>query len=137
MRISDWSSDVCSSDLLQRSDTRSPRLRIRERVMAYEHPTRVGASRPNRRDLLTTTMLLGTGLLSGCTTVAAGGASAGAIRGEALIDDVAHRTFRFFWDTTNPANGLAPDRYPSKSFSTIAAVWVPLTPYLYAVRSVE
>src|SRR3546814_3102119 len=41
--------------------------------MAYEHPTRVGASRPNRRDLLTTTMLLGTGLLSGCTTVAAGG----------------------------------------------------------------
>src|SRR3546814_12269940 len=85
--------------------------------MAYEHPTRVGASRPNRRDLLTTTMLLGTGLLSGCTTVAAGGASAGALRGEALIDDVAHRTFRFFWETTNPANGLAPDRYPSKSFA--------------------
>src|SRR3546814_854775 len=102
--------------------------------MAYEHPTRVGASRPNRRDLLTTTMLLGTGLLSGCTTVAAGGASAGALRGEALIDDVAHRTFRFFWETTNPANGLAPDRYPSKSFASIAAVGFALTAYPYGVE---
>src|SRR3546814_8574540 len=104
--------------------------------MAYEHPTRVGASRPNRRDLLTTTMLLGTGLLSGCTTVAAGGASAGALRGEALIDDVAHRTFRFFWETTNPANGLAPDRYPSKSFASIAAVGFALTAYPYGVEQI-
>ena len=26
-----------------------------------------------------------------------------------LFNDIEHRTFRFFWDTTNPDNGLTPD----------------------------
>lgn len=41
---------------------------------------------------------------------------------EALLDDLEQRTFRGFWDTTNPTNGLVPDRWPSPSFCSIAAV---------------
>jgi hypothetical protein len=46
-----------------------------------------------------------------------------------LLDDVQHRTFLFFWETTNPANGLVPDRWPTPSFSSIAAVGFGLTAY--------
>jgi hypothetical protein len=45
------------------------------------------------------------------------------------IDDLQQRTFRFFWETTNPHNGLAPDRWPSQSFASIAAVGFALTAY--------
>jgi hypothetical protein len=45
----------------------------------------------------------------------------------ALLDDLSERSFRFFWDTANPANGLVPDRYPTPSFSSIAAVGFGLT----------
>jgi hypothetical protein len=46
-----------------------------------------------------------------------------------LIDDIAERTFRFFWDTANPVNGLVPDRWPTPSFCSIAAVGFALTAY--------
>jgi hypothetical protein len=46
-----------------------------------------------------------------------------------LVEDVQHRTFRFFWDLGNPANGLVPDRWPTPSFSSIAAVGFGLTAY--------
>lgn len=49
---------------------------------------------------------------------------------EALLDDIERRTFQFFWDTANPANGLIPDRYPTKSFSSVAAVGFGLTAYI-------
>ena len=45
----------------------------------------------------------------------------------AILDDLAERTFRYFWETAHPATGLAPDRYPTKSFSSIAAVGFALT----------
>jgi len=47
----------------------------------------------------------------------------------ALIDDVQHRTFNWFWETTNAKNGLVHDRWPTKSFSSIAAVGFGLTAY--------
>ncbi|HEX6642565.1 MAG TPA: glucoamylase family protein [Thermoanaerobaculia bacterium] len=47
----------------------------------------------------------------------------------ALLDDVQKRTFLFFWETANPANGLVPDRWPTPSFSSIAAVGFGLTAY--------
>ncbi len=40
----------------------------------------------------------------------------------AFVDTLSKRTFEFFWQTTNPRNGLAPDRWPSKSFSSVAAI---------------
>jgi hypothetical protein len=47
-----------------------------------------------------------------------------------FLDLVQERTFRFFWDSTNPNNGLVPDRWPTKSFSSIAAVGFGLSAYL-------
>jgi hypothetical protein len=49
--------------------------------------------------------------------------------GDALLDDVQRRTFQWFWDTTNAENGLVPDRWPTESFSSIAAVGFGLTAY--------
>jgi hypothetical protein len=46
-----------------------------------------------------------------------------------VVEDLAERTFEFFWETTNPANGLVPDRWPTPSFSSIAAVGFGLTAY--------
>ncbi|MFL5580951.1 MAG: glucoamylase family protein [Gemmatimonadaceae bacterium] len=48
---------------------------------------------------------------------------------EAFLDTLQRRTFDWFWDTTNPANGLVPDRWPTKSFSSVAAVGFGLTAY--------
>jgi hypothetical protein len=47
----------------------------------------------------------------------------------AFADTLSRRTFDFFWETTNPRNGLTPDRWPSKSFSSVAAVGFALTAY--------
>jgi hypothetical protein len=47
----------------------------------------------------------------------------------ALVEDVQRRTFQWFWDTTNSENGLVPDRWPTESFSSIAAVGFGLTAY--------
>ena len=51
-----------------------------------------------------------------------------------FIADVQRRTFRFFWETTNPKNGLARDRFPSPSPSSIAAVGFALTAYPIGVE---
>ena len=56
------------------------------------------------------------------------------LRGDALLDDVQKRTFLFFWETTNPQNGLVPDRWPTPSFSSIAAVGFGLTSYAVGVE---
>jgi hypothetical protein len=39
-----------------------------------------------------------------------------------LFDDIERRTFNFFWTTANPANGLVPDRWPSPSPASVAAI---------------
>src|SRR6266542_5755141 len=48
--------------------------------------------------------------------------------------ELQERTFRFFWDTANPENGLIPDRYPTPSYSSIAAVGFALTTYPIGVE---
>ena len=47
----------------------------------------------------------------------------------AFLDTLSKRTFNFFWETTNPRNGLTPDRWPTQSFSSVAAVGFALTAY--------
>jgi hypothetical protein len=47
----------------------------------------------------------------------------------AFYDDIEQRTFRFFWETVNRKNGLVPDRWPTPSFSSIAAVGLALPAY--------
>ena len=46
-----------------------------------------------------------------------------------FFDDLERHTFRYFWECTNSANGLVPDRWPTKSFSSIAAVGFGLSAY--------
>ncbi len=46
-----------------------------------------------------------------------------------FFDELEKRTFAFFWERTNPGNGLVPDRWPTPSFSSIAAVGFGLTAY--------
>ena len=53
---------------------------------------------------------------------------------QSLLDDLSARTFRFFWETGNPENGLVPDRWPTTSFSSIAAVGFALTAYPIGVE---
>jgi hypothetical protein len=53
---------------------------------------------------------------------------------DAMFDDLGQRTFRFFWETTNPDNGLAPDSWPSKSTCSIAALGFALTAYPIGVE---
>ncbi len=52
-----------------------------------------------------------------------------------LFRDIERRTFQFFWDTTNEVNGLTPDRYPSRPFSSIASVGFALTAYPIGVEN--
>src|SRR3546814_3987055 len=49
MRISDWSSDVCSSDLLVRHRVDGERVGGGQRVGRHDHPRRVGAPRSEER----------------------------------------------------------------------------------------
>ena len=51
----------------------------------------------------------------------------------ALFDDIERRTFDFFWANGNPANGMVPDRYPSASPASIAAIGMALTAYVIGV----
>jgi hypothetical protein len=52
----------------------------------------------------------------------------------AFLDTLQQRTFGFFWETTNPQNGLTPDRHPTPSFSSIAAIGFALTAYPVGVE---
>ena len=46
-----------------------------------------------------------------------------------FLDTLERRTFQWFWDVTNPENGLVPDRWPTINFSSIAAIGFGLTSY--------
>jgi hypothetical protein len=48
---------------------------------------------------------------------------------EALLDSLQRRTFDFFWERSDARTGLTPDRWPTPSFSSIAAVGFALTAY--------
>src|ERR1043165_5863521 len=54
-------------------------------------------------------------------------AACASARNPPLIDDVEQRTFHWFWDLTDARTGLVPDRAPTPSFSSIAAVGFGLT----------
>jgi hypothetical protein len=46
-----------------------------------------------------------------------------------LVADLEERTFLYFWDLAHPETGLVPDRWPTPSFSSVAAVGFGLTAY--------
>ncbi len=72
-------------------------------------------------------------LLSGCSRsnpppeppAADGAASETA----AFLDTLEARTFRWFWEQSDPQRGLTPDRWPTRSFASVAATGFALTAY--------
>jgi hypothetical protein len=80
-------------------------------------------------------------LLGGLSLCAAGSAPALALPARArhmavtpaqvdpVVADVQERTFRFFWDVADARTGLMPDRYPSRSAASVAAIGFALTAY--------
>lgn len=82
------------------------------------------AMRAMRSTLTTTTLLTGLALAA-CSA----DGPAGPRDQDRFLDDVQARTFRWFWDVTNPRTGLTPDRWPTQSFSSVAAVGFALTAY--------
>ena len=86
-----------------------------------------------RRELLEA--LLAVPLLA-CRTTASSPAplTLPPLSADALLADLERRAFDFFWETTDPATGLTLDRWPTPSFSSIAAVGFGLTAYVVGVE---
>ena len=76
----------------------------------------------DRRSLLKSSSLL----LAGCATAPIAARPPGL---PPFYEEIEKRTFRFFWETVNRVNGLVPDRWPTPSFSSIAAVGFALPAY--------
>ncbi|QXD15149.1 hypothetical protein GQ464_017355 [Rhodocaloribacter litoris] len=68
-------------------------------------------------------------LNAACDTERRASSETAGLRDDPFVEDLSARTFRWFWETTNPANGLVPDRAPEPPFSSIAAVGFGLTAY--------
>src|SRR2546429_5782598 len=60
--------------------------------------------------------------------------SALTTRQTAFLDTLERRTFNWFWERTDPNSGLTPDRWPTKSFSSVAAIGFALTAYPIGVE---
>lgn len=61
-------------------------------------------------------------------------ADASASSQQAFVEDLSRRTFDYFWDTTTVDTCLAPDRWPSNPFSSIAATGFAITAYAVGVE---
>jgi hypothetical protein len=48
---------------------------------------------------------------------------------DGFLDTLQIRTFNYFWECVDPETGLTPDRYPTKTFSSAAAIGFALTSY--------
>ncbi|WP_242140748.1 glucoamylase family protein [Sphingomonas sp. TREG-RG-20F-R18-01] len=92
----------------------------------------------NRRTVTATALLGGGGLAIELATPAMARGwrshSSRVSKLPVLFDDLEQRTFRWFWDTGNPANGLVPDAWPNPEFCSIAAVGFALTAYPIGVE---
>jgi len=86
----------------------------------------------DRRQLLANSSLLLGGTALHAPAFAA--AQAGPRRLPDFYEEIERRTFRWFWETVNRANGLVPDRSPTPSFSSIAAVGFALPAYAIGVE---
>ncbi len=55
-------------------------------------------------------------------------------RQTAFLDTLERRTFDWFWEKSSANSGLTPDRWPAKSFSSVAAIGFALTAYPIGVE---
>ena len=74
-------------------------------------------------------------LLAACAAPATEPAGPTPAGGDAaFLDTLQQRTFGFFWELQDPGTHLIPDRWPSKSFSSVAAVGFGLASYPVGVE---
>jgi hypothetical protein len=83
------------------------------------------------RSLLLATSL---GTWLSCGPVAPGSGWNPSPREMAFVDTLEQRTFAFFWERSDPETGLTPDRWPTPSFSSVAAIGFALTAYPIGVE---
>ncbi len=76
------------------------------------------------------------GLAGACASASVSGPTRTSLSAAdvALLDTVQRRTFDFFWERTDARTGLTPDRWPTPSFSSVAAVGFALTAYPVGVE---
>jgi hypothetical protein len=51
-------------------------------------------------------------------------------KNDPFLDTVQVRTFHWFWDNTDASTGLTPDRWPTRTFSSVAAIGFGLSAYI-------
>lgn len=85
---------------------------------------------------LVTVCVLALSTIAACGPTARAPERAAALssRESAFVDTLEERTFRFFWDLTDSATGLSPDRAPTESFASVAAAGFALTAYPIGVE---
>lgn len=83
--------------------------------------------RSRLRALLLAALLAAPALVSAGTSADVAGTPAGGEGDAEFLDQLEHRTFDWFWETTDARTGLVPDRWPTRPFSSIAAIGFGLT----------
>jgi hypothetical protein len=73
-------------------------------------------------------------LVAGCANSTSGPDPGPPLEFDPFVPELQERTFRWFWDTSNPINGLVPDRWPEPPFASIAAVGFGLSAYPVGVE---
>lgn len=73
-------------------------------------------------------------LMLSCTSESPKPVQTFTFKPDPFLDTLQEASFRYFWEETNPANGLTTDRAPSKPFCSIAANGFGLTCYLIGVE---
>jgi len=58
----------------------------------------------------------------------------GDVSSDPFLDSLQARTFAFFWETAHPETALIPDRWPTRTFSSVAAVGFGLSAYLVGIE---
>jgi hypothetical protein len=97
---------------------------------------RLDGRRLSRRAFLALSSGAGAALLSGCGGSASPAASAPpGTTLTPLLASLQQQTFNYFWETSDPVTGLAPDRYPNPPFASIAAIGFALTAYPIGVEN--
>lgn len=88
-------------------------------------------ARPSMIILLPALAALLAALVAGCQ----GGGEPGLASEEArFLDSLQVRTFRYFWELSDPETGLTPDRAPAESFASVSATGFALTAYPIGVE---
>ncbi len=80
-----------------------------------------------RRFLMGSTIAAGAASLAACGGPSLKPLQAGLLRLDPDVEELQRRTFDWFVRVTNRTNGLTPDRWPTPSFSSVAAVGFALT----------